>query len=323
MGRWKKFRRELEFRACWLLSCGIPFLSRRACVATANFLGNAAFHLDRRGRLVALANLRAAFPDRFNEPQLAEIARASYRNFVRTMIDLFWAPRLIKDPWQFLHLEGMETLERLQRERKSAVFLSVHSGGFEWANIVLGLKGFSTMVVAAGFDSAGLGQLFAQARSITGQRLIPQESSMVRLLKHVKRGGFAGMLIDLNLAPSQASASIDGFGMKMCVTFLHAILALRGGAQLIPIDTRLNEDGSCRIVFHPPLEIPAGSSAVEVTQRCWDFFEKLIAAEPEGWMWAYKHWRYQPKRTDKKYPFYANVSSRFEKLLERQSAPAR
>jgi KDO2-lipid IV(A) lauroyltransferase len=319
MSGWKKFRRYLEYRGCWLLAHSVPLLPRRACVALANFVGYVAFRLDSRGRKVAVANLEAAFPGRFSTKQRSAIAHRSYRDFARTMLDLFWAPRLLKNPEQFLHLEGLDNLEQLQREKKSAVLLCVHSGGFEWANLAIGLQGITTTVVAAGFDNASLARLFAEARSVTGQRMIPQESSMVRLLKHVKRGGFAGMLIDLNLPPSQASAAIDAFGMKMCVTFLHAILALRGGAALIPVDTRLNDDGSCRIIVHPPLSYPEGSSPAQVTQFCWDFFERLIEVEPERWMWAYKHWRYRPKNAERAYPFYANVSPHFEKLLERQA----
>ena len=61
---------------------------------------------------------------------------------------------------------------------------------------------------------------------------------MLRLLKAVKRGGATGMLLDLNLRPTQAATVIESFGpegLEMCVTFLHAILAQRVGTLLVPV----------------------------------------------------------------------------------------
>jgi hypothetical protein len=41
----------------------------------------------------------------------------------------------------------------------------------------------------------------------------------------------------------------------------------------------------------------------------------------------YKHWRYQPAGTDRRYPFYARTHRRFQRLLAagagRATAPAR
>ena len=140
---------------------------------------------------------------------------------------------------------------------------------------------------------------------------------MVRMLKHVKRGGRSGMLLDLNFNPGEAATVIDTFGLKLCATFLHAVLALRGGARLVPLEGRSQPDGTCHVVLHPPLEFPPGANYRQVAQRCWDFFEPVIRENPHHWMWAYKHWRYKPKNATRDYPFYAAESPEFEELLER------
>ena len=143
---------------------------------------------------------------------------------------------------------------------------------------------------------------------------------MIRLLKAVKRGGMAGMLADLTLRPDQPAAIIDAFGRKMCVNILHAILAQRGGACLLPIHGEPLPDGRVRVVIDPPLEVPEGASVREIAQICWDRFEPRIRERPELWMWAYKHWRYRPKNAaPEDYPNYANVSPAFDALLEKQT----
>jgi lauroyl/myristoyl acyltransferase len=144
---------------------------------------------------------------------------------------------------------------------------------------------------------------------------------MVRLLKRVKRGGVTGMLVDLNLRPHEAATVIEGFGLKMCVTFLHAVLALRGPARLVPVEGRSRPDGTCLVRIHAPLEIPAGATYAQVTQLCWDFFEARIRAHPEEWLWAYRHWRYKPQQATRSYPAYAQPDAAFEELL-RKLAPS-
>lgn len=323
MNSWKKLRYRLEWLGCLLLARLIPMLPRRSCATLACFLGSIAYYLDARGRAVSLANIAAAFGERFNPAQRSAIARTSYQNFVRTMLDLFWARSLTPENHaRYIAFEGLEVLRAIKERGESAVLMCIHHGNFEWASLACGFHGFPTSIVAENFKNPLLGPVFNDSREVSGHKIVAQESSMIRLLKLVKRGGFAGMLIDLNLRPTQAATIIDGFGMKMCVTFLHAILAQRGGAHLIPVEGCPERDGTCRVVVHPPIAIPPGASLRQITQACWDFFEPIVRENPERWMWAYKHWRYQPRNAARPYPFYANISSKFEKLLRAQTASA-
>ena len=318
---WKQLRYRLEWLACAALATGIPRLPRRGCVALANGLGAAAYFLDSRGQRIALANLACIFPER-PEPERRRIARLSYQNFARTMLDLFWSPRLTPENWrQYLEVEG--DLETFRREcgEHGAVSMCIHWGNFEWSSHAVGFLGVPTLIVAEPFKNPSLSRVFNDAREVSGHTIIPQENSMIRLLKVVKRKGAAGMLVDLTLQPEQAAVPIDTFGRKMCVTFLHAVLAQRGGARMFPVDGIPLPDGRCRVVINPALQIPPGASLQEIAQACWDFYESRIREHPELYLWAYKHWRYRPNdAAPELYPFYAFPTPGFDALLAAQSA---
>jgi len=327
ISRWKKFRYRME----WLLLAGvawsIPRLPRRICLELARFLGSLAYQVDRRGREVALANLAVVFGARYGESERRSIARRSYQNFARTMLDLFWSPRLTQENWRN-YIEMAGDVEGFLRTRESdptpgGVIMCVHWGNFEWASLGAGFLGSSTMIVTETFKNARLSTLFSEARATSGHTIISQENSMIRLLKVVKRGGLAGMLIDLTFPPGQVSVAIDAFGHKMSVTFLHAVLAQRGGALLIPMHGEPLPDGRVRAVFESPISVPEGATPQQIAQICWDHFEPRIRERPELWMWAYKHWRYRPRAASPgDYPFYANCSAKFEELLAKQPASA-
>ncbi|MGC3989853.1 MAG: lysophospholipid acyltransferase family protein [Chthoniobacteraceae bacterium] len=318
MPTWKSYRYRLEYAACSFLAWGIPKLSRGLCAKLARGLGTLIFWFDARGRAVALANLHAALGERADA---RAIVRESYRQFVRTMFDLFWSPALTKENVaQYIHHENLEVLAGLQTQKRGVIVMCVHNGGFEWASLGAGFYGVNGMIVTEDFKNPALAEIFKGLREVSGHQIIGQDGSILRLLKQVKRGGSSGVLIDLNLRPDQPAVVIDAMGMKMCVTFLHAVLADRGNAALLPLESELRPDGTCRVRFHPPLEPAPGATPQQIAQMCWDFYEPTIRAHPERWLWAYKHWRYKPKRTTREYPFYANESSKFEKLLKQMQA---
>lgn len=321
---WKDLRHRLEWLLCAALASGIPRLPRRLCLAIANGLGTLAYHIDSRGRRVALANLACVFPERSLDERKA-IACRSYQNFARTMLDLFWGRNLTPENWQrWIEVQADADMFRREVSEHGAVSMCIHWGNFEWSSHAVGFLGVPTLIVAETFKNPRLSALFNGAREISGHTIIPQENSMIRLLKVVKRKGAAGMLVDLTLRPDQAAVPINAFGRKMCVTFLHAVLAQRGGARMFPVDGIPLSDGRCRIVINPALEIPSDASVQQIAQACWDFYESRIREHPELYMWAYKHWRYRPRdAAPEDYPFYANVSSKFEKLLVANSSAAK
>ena len=313
----KRLRYRLEWLFCLTLVRLIPRLPRPICLAVARGLGSLAYRFDGRGRRVALANLEAAFGTRFTAAERVTIARRSYQNFARTMLDLFWGRLLTRENWrEHLVVDVDPDVFRQQCQAQGAVLMCVHWGNFEWASLACGFMDIPTTIVTETFKNPRLSDFFSEGRAIAGHTIIAQENSMIRLLKVVKRRGMAGMLIDLTFRPDQAAAAIETFGRKMCGTFLHAVLAQRGGARLFPVHGVPLPDGRCHVIIDPPLDFPPEATPQEISQLCWDHFEPRIREQPELYMWAYKHWRYRPRAArPEEYPFYANVSSKFEKLL--------
>jgi KDO2-lipid IV(A) lauroyltransferase len=323
MPLWKRFRHWLEAAALRLVAWWVPRLSRRRCVRLANALGEIAYRLDARGRAVALDNLRCAFAD-LSAQEREEIARESYRNFARTILDLFWAPAFQKpENRRWVRIEQWpRPAEMLGNGQPGILFLTLHFGNWEWANLACGFAGYSFPAVAEHFKNPALTPVFTSLREISGATIIPQENSMLRMLRTVKRGGVTAMLADLTLPPGQVSTIIRAFGLELCVSVLHAVLAQRGGARIIPVIPRPDADGGCTMLVFPPLKIAADASLREIAQKCWDFYEPHIRENPGLWLWPYKHFRYKPRGTVASYPEYANESGTFEKLRRREFGPA-
>lgn len=319
--RWRKVRYRIEWLGLVLLAKLVPLLPRRVMALLARVLGAVAFRFDRRGRTVALANIEAALGARYTPEERLKIARASYQNFARTMCDLFWAKALTRENYhRYIKVENAGVLRELQARGEAAVVVCIHHGNFEWASLAAGFEGTSIMIVTENLKNRSLSDFFKNCREVSGHRIISQDSSMIRLLKHARKGGAAGVLVDLNLRPSEAATVIDAFGMKMCVTFLHSVLVQRGPARVVPIEGRSLPDGTCHVIFHPPLELPPDATVQQITQQCWNYFEPKIRAKPHDWLWVYRHWRYKPANASRAYPFYASNCKEFDRLLDQVAA---
>src|SRR4051794_4474138 len=111
--RSRRFRYWMEWVALSLATRFVPLLSRRACVALAQFAGAIMCVFDRHARKVALSNLEAAFGDQLTPVQRRKIARESFQHFARTMLDLLWSPRLTRENFsRYIDVDNLEETSR-------------------------------------------------------------------------------------------------------------------------------------------------------------------------------------------------------------------
>jgi lauroyl/myristoyl acyltransferase len=295
-------------------------LPYRFLVAFSKPLGSLAFHIDRRGRKVAEENLVAAFGSGMDARTRRRTAEQSYQSFARTMLELFWSPRLKPDAdGRIFTVSGLDPAD----SHLPAIYVTTHYANFEWLGQNIPFFRGPGIVVAQKFKNPLLGPLFDRLRSSTGHALIPQERALFRMLRHLKSGGYFCMVLDLNLDPDETSVIIDEFsGLRTCVTQMHAALAQRTNARIVPCECRPQPDGRHELFYHQPLRFAPGTSAAEIAQACWDTLEPNIRRNPEHWLWSYKHWRYRPSAGDQpRYPAYSNTAKRFDKALKKAGEP--
>lgn len=319
----KKIRLQIER---WLVQFGVwwvPQLSREQVLRVARVAGWLAYLIDYRGRSTAHQNLRAAFADDHITPdQVRRVAMASYQNFARTFLDLFWSARLTPEEYSrlvTLHWQDPTTPELARKG--GSLWVSPHFGNFELMNLAVGVACFPLVTIAQNFKNETLTGVFAKLRQGTGNLIIPQQGAMLRIVKELKRGGHASLLTDLNVKPGRSAGVIECFGLKTCVTTLHTSLAQRLSLPVIPSICLPQVDGTYRCWFAAPMFSQDYSSPREMAQAVWDRFMPSLREMPEGWLWMYKHWRYLPGTPDDtRYPGYANPSPGFEAMVQNGAA---
>ncbi len=298
--------------AAWLF----PRLPRRLALMLARGCGSLACLADSRGRHTAMENLRCAFRGEKSEAELRRIARASYQNFARTFIDLFWSASLSRENWERhvrVRIDDPDA-EAVARE-SGAVWVTPHFGNFELVSLIWGFRDFHFTVVAQDFKNPALTEIFKRLREHSGHTVIPQRSAMLRLMKTLQKRGHAALLTDLNIKPERTAAAIRCFGLRTCVPTLHVMLAQRFGLAIITGVCLPLPDGTYEARIFKAIRPTETDDPAAIAQQCWDYFEKAIRQHPECWLWMYKHWRYLPSaEKDPAYPDYANPNKAFARL---------
>lgn len=272
--------------------------------------------VDRHGRKVALSNLEVAFGDRFSARDRKRIIRQSFQHFARTMLDLFWSPRLSGENLSgYIELENLEELSWGTGPERNVMVACYHYSNFEWLSLASAFLDFGGTIISQEFKNPLLDPIFKKIREQSGHELIPRERGIVRLYKVLRRKGRTALLVDLTVPPGGGAVAIDCLGLKTSVTGAHAWLHRETGVPVVPAHCEPLPDGRYRLIFHPKIVSTPEWTDQQFAQACWDSFEPYLRKNPAPWLWMYKHWRYRPSQADREYPFYAKVNGEFDEML--------
>ena len=311
---WKKLRYRLEWLALRAALRLVPLLSRNACYQLAGFAGTVASTFDRRGRSVSLSNLEAAFGDELSPARRKQIVRESYQHFARTMLDLFWSPRLTGETLsQYVEFEGVDRTVAEIAPSNSCIVGTFHYGNFEWLGLATAWIGYPCAITTQEFKNPLLDEMFTRLREQSGHTVVEREGAIVRLYKTLRKKGRVALLVDTTLPPSQPTIVINCFGLKTIVTVAHAWLQDRTRVPVIPVHCEPLPAGRYRVVTHPKVEWREGATHQDIAQACWDAFEPVVRRNPAPWLWMYRHWRYKPAGASG-YPFYSQESWAFDQV---------
>lgn len=289
----------------------VPALSRAAVVRMANGLGRVAASGAGHLRRVGLANLDLAYGDSLSPAEKRNILCRSLQSFCLVMLDVFWF--------------GRDTEERLRRhvrwdpvflasvqDPKPKIMLTSHLGNWETLGQAAASKGVPLMSVAAPLANTSVDEVFLSLRRASGQIVVPKEGAMLRLLRHLRKGGKVAMLLDQNVKPTEGGIFVPFFGLPVPISMAAATLALR---LPCPIETgyMLPQPGGAYLAMAGKRILPrdypktGDPGAVEaLTLRIAGLCEEIVRQHPDLWLWSYKRWKHIPPGVPAaKYPFYA------------------
>jgi KDO2-lipid IV(A) lauroyltransferase len=252
------------------------------------------YHAVAKHRLIALHNLRCAFPEKDME-ELTRIAKGVYRNLAITAAEFFDLPSITKENLhEWVELEGLEHFEAGIAQGKGLLTIIAHFGNWELMPVTGPLFLKSSYIVYRPLDSPVLDNIVEHVRTINGNVMVPKGGSGKRIMTLLKENQCIGILSDQNVS-AREGVFVDFFGRPACTGAGLAVLALRSGAPVLPMFMARQKSGKYKFILKPLVEISRTgdyeADLLENTQRFTKVVEDIVREYPDQWFWIHQRWK--------------------------------
>jgi len=260
-------------------------------------LGLFLYAVDGRHRRIAQRNLALAFKNK-DEKERAQITRSVFRNLGRILAEFSFIPRLNKrNVNRYVSIEGLENFHRAHGKGKGVLFLTAHFGNWELMAASFPLLACPCHVVVRPLDNKFFHGIVERVRTWTGNRTVPKQKSLGRILRLLKEGEVLGVLLDQNMA-WQEGVFVDFFGELACTNKGMALLALKTGAPVLPVFNIRQADGRYRVVIEPEVKLVKTADKDGDVEKNTEIFtaiiERYVRDYPDHWFWVHQRWKTRP-----------------------------
>lgn len=290
----KRFVEWFNRRAAAELTLAVFGLAYRmplpVCRAAGRVVGRCAYYVAPRVRSVAVPNAERAFYGERTRAECKAIVRESLVNIGQIA-------------FEFAHIRRMDNrfrrkyvvyrgLERLDRSR-GAVFFSGHVANWEWICPLLAMAGLPVTGVVRPLNDSRLDAAVTRTRRTGGAEIVPKENAGRVLLRRLKQGGMAGIMVDQS--PRDSGVPTTFFGLPCWATAAPVMMAIRAGVPMHPVSMHRTRGGKYVVEVHDALPLlrtgDLRRDLVENTQRIQDVVESHIRRNPGQWLWVHRRWK--------------------------------
>ena len=293
----RRIRFRLEAAGFRLLLAAARLLPRRLLLNLGSAAGRMAYFVDGRHRRIALGNLRLAYGPSLGDREARRINRKCWRHFGRITFDSLTFPRLTASSvGTLVRYEGLEHIREAYTRGKGVILFSGHYGHWELVALMQGYLGLPLALVTRPLDNPYLESMLGSLRDRSGNLIIHKRSAVRAMVRALHAG--IGVAIVIDQDARDKGVFVPFFGRPASTTPTLALLALKTGAAVVPVFSVPQPDGTYRVVYEPPVEIPGtgehDAAVMCVTARCMAIIERWVRRQPELWLWMHRRWKTQP-----------------------------
>lgn len=291
----RAFRARALHRALVIVSAIGRRVPLRLGQSLGRALGTLAYHVVRRERRKALANLGIAFPD-WSQTKRREVTRAMFRHLGMMVFELAWMPNLTQELRERTTVvDGFDRVMNIIDSGRGVIIFTAHCGNWEWLSYITGMFGRPVSVLQRERDQPEMNRYITELRARAGVRTIDRgsASSARDMIQAVKRGGILAFVIDQNIRTE--SVKVPFFGKPAPTPLGPAKFAVRTEAVVVPAVIERLADGRHHARFLEPIQCKRDDDPVALLARVTLDVEAQIRRVPEQWVWMHDRWRERPQ----------------------------
>jgi len=243
-------------------------------------------------------NLQLAFPD-ISEVERRKMLRGCFENLGRLLAVFSHLTKLNRQPIeQLIEIDGLEHLVRAQQRGRGVILFTGHIGAWELTSFGLSMCGHPLSFLVRRIDNPKIEALVDRTRTHLGNRTINKRLAAREMLQILRGGGVVGILVDLNTLDREG-IFVDFFDVPASTTFMPAKLALRTGAEVMPVFAPWDQSRKKFLVkIDEPVSFEKLDQEEEDVKRLTQAFTRVVEGNirryPDQWLWIHRRWKTRP-----------------------------
>ncbi len=265
----------------------------------ARFLGRLLWKFYHRGRMRALENLHASFPEK-DEKWIEQTGQKSFENLAMMAVDLIFTPRLVKKTnWRhYSRYKNIERIKWMLKEGKGLIMVTAHYGNFEIVGYLLSLFGFDIYSVARPLDNVFISRHLYGVRQRTGQKIVDKKGAAAVMDKIISSGSALGFIADQDAG--RKGIFVDFFGRKASTYKSIGLLAITNNIPIVVgysrrIDNRFFFEIAMNRTIFPEEWKDKDDPLRYVTEEYTKAIEQFVRDDPAQYWWLHRRWKHRPK----------------------------
>jgi Kdo2-lipid IVA lauroyltransferase/acyltransferase len=246
-------------------------------------LGELGYRLCNDRREALRRNLTAMT---LNQRQREELSRSCFHNFLRMLHDFCDCAENGLNRLNSLMVErrGFEFLEAARCKGKGTLLITGHLGAWELGGMVLASDGFPVNVVTMAEPTSELNEWRQKYRQRFGIKTVTvgaDKFAFIEIIQALRRNELVAMLVDRPYMNS--GIEVQFFGRRTLFSAAAARVWQHTQAAVIPAFVLQLEPGQYGCYAYPPIDMTAGQTLEQNSQRVADVFQAIIREFPEQW----------------------------------------
>ena len=261
--------------------------------------GVVAFWVNKKRRLIAYANLKAAFAGEKSPQELRAITKRVYQNMVQTLMEVLNLTRVNKKYVEkYIEIANVERIRDAAQSGRGTILLTAHFGDWELSSLVSSVIGFPITVLVREQKMKRLNELLNRLRESNGCKVIRKGMDVKNLIRALREKNIVGILADQDAGKN--GMFVDFFGRPTSSHSGPMEMAKHTDSIVLPVFIARIKGAYHKVYLEDYIDFRGNNSADPVKdslQRYMSLLEKYIRQYPDQWLWLHKRWKSTPVKT--------------------------
>ena len=191
---------------------------------------------------------------------------------------------------KYIEIDGLENLNKINREKRRAVFISGHFNNFELMALQIEKAGINLCAIYRPLNNVFLNKTMEEIREnfICKNQIKKGRSGTRQIIENIKKGNSVALMIDQRV---REGIKINFFGKPASTTTIPAQLIKKYKCDLVPIYIERRKNNYFKMFVSEPIKIGNNKSIKEITEHLNKILEKMILKNVDQWIWTHDRWK--------------------------------